>query len=113
MRRDELYLQDIIEAAANIAEDISGLGQEQCLANRTVRDAVARIRTVIGEACAKISPELRERHPEIPWPEVIAFRNILVHSYFGIDWDIVWTAASQEAPELGEAAARIRKTESS
>ena len=52
MRRDELYLRDIIEAAHNIAEDIAGMGREDFLGNRTVRDAVVRNLTVIGEACA-------------------------------------------------------------
>ena len=61
MRRDELYLRDIIEAAHNIAEDIAGMGREDFLGNRTVRDAVVRNLTVIGEACARISPPFRER----------------------------------------------------
>ena len=113
MRRDELYLRDIIEAAHNIAEDIAGIGREDFLGNRTVRDAVVRNLTVIGEACARISLPLRERYGEIPWPDVIAFRNILVHAYFGIDWNIVWEAASRQAPQLAEMIGRILQSESS
>ena len=66
MRRDELYLHDVIEAAQHIAEDTSGMERADFLANRTVRDAVARNLTVIGEACARISPELREGRADIP-----------------------------------------------
>ncbi len=33
MRRDELYLRDIIEAAHNITEDIVGMGRENFLGN--------------------------------------------------------------------------------
>jgi uncharacterized protein with HEPN domain len=46
------------------------------------------------------SDGLRLRRPEIPWAEIVAFRNILVHAYFGIDWGVVWLAASVEVPAL-------------
>ena len=95
MRRDELYLRDIVQAAGYIAEDIEGLDRTAFLANRTVRDAVVRNLIVIGEACSRVSQAVRDCHPEIPWADIVAFRNILVHAYFGIDWDIVWHAASR------------------
>jgi uncharacterized protein with HEPN domain len=45
---------------------------------------------------------MRTLHPEVPWSKVTAFRNILVHAYFGIDWDIVWHAAAKQCPHLQE-----------
>ena len=111
MRRDELYLRDIIEAAGHIALDISEMRRDDFVANRTVRDAVARNLTIIGEACARISAGLKEKYTDIPWPDIVAFRNILVHSYFGIDWDIVWLAASREAPLLAAEVGRILEAE--
>jgi len=56
--------------------------------------------------------ELKERHPEVPWAEVIAFRNILVHAYFGMQWDVVWLAASEDAPALRRQVAEILQAES-
>lgn len=85
--------------------------QDDFAANRTVRDAVARNLTIIGEACARISAPLKEKHADIPWPDIIAFRNILVHAYFGIDWEIIWRAASHEAPLLAARISRILETE--
>ena len=111
MRRDELYLRDVVEAAGSIAADIAGMERDDFLANRTVRDAVVRNLIVIGEACGRVSEDLRGRHPEIPWPDIVAFRNILVHAYFGIDWDIVWHAASRQVPDLASRIARIVETE--
>jgi len=45
---------------------------------------------------------LKARQPEVPWPQIVAFRNILVHAYFGIDWDVVWRAAKNRCPILRE-----------
>jgi uncharacterized protein with HEPN domain len=45
---------------------------------------------VISEAAARVSEELKARYAQVRWPRIIAFRNILVHAYFGIAWDVVW-----------------------
>ena len=55
---------------------------------------------IIGEAAGRISDELTDRHPQIPWPQIIAFRNILIHAYFGIDWNEVWKSATVDCPVL-------------
>jgi uncharacterized protein with HEPN domain len=61
---------------------------------------------LIGEACRGLTNEFRARHPEIPWRAIIGMRDHLVHGYFTIDPDIVWTAVTDRIPEL---AAQVRK----
>jgi uncharacterized protein with HEPN domain len=63
--------------------------------------------TIIGEAVARLPVEFRERHPEIEWVDIIGFRNIAVHSYFAVQWSIVWVAATQDAMELRRQVAEI------
>jgi uncharacterized protein with HEPN domain len=99
MRRDELYLRDILEAADRIAEFLASRADFD---SDLVRSAVAQKLTIIGEAAARVSVDLRARRPEVPWAKVVAFRNILVHEYFGIDWDVVRRAAEREVPLLRE-----------
>jgi uncharacterized protein with HEPN domain len=55
---------------------------------------------IIGEAARAISPGLRVAHPEIPWTNVIAMRNLLVHEYFGVDIEEVWSTAVNDLPLL-------------
>ena len=55
---------------------------------------------VIGEAAGRISDELTGRHSQIPWRQIVAFRNILIHAYFGIDWNEVWKSAKVDCPVL-------------
>jgi hypothetical protein len=51
-----------------------------------VRSAALHRRALLGEACRGLSPPLREAHPEVPWPQIAAFRNVAIHGYFGIDY---------------------------
>ncbi|WP_429885245.1 HepT-like ribonuclease domain-containing protein, partial [Geoalkalibacter halelectricus] len=69
-------------------------------ASDLLRSAVLQKLMVIGEAAAKLPKEFRERHRNIPWPDIVAFRNIAVHAYFSVEWPIVWVAAVKDAPEL-------------
>ena len=111
MRREELYLSDIVEAADHIAGFIAGLDSSSFDASVLIRSAVAQKLAIIGEAAAHVPDELKERFQQIPWRRIVAFRNILVHSYFGIDWSEVWLAASRQAPELREQVGRILGSE--
>jgi uncharacterized protein with HEPN domain len=72
-----------------------------------LRSAVVQKLAIIGEAAARVSEELKTRCPQVPWPQIIAFRNILVHAYFGIDWDVVWLAARNRCTILREQIAGI------
>lgn len=51
-------------------------------------------------SAARLPKGFRERHPEIEWQDIVAFRNIAVHVYFAVDWRMVWVAATQDAPTL-------------
>jgi uncharacterized protein with HEPN domain len=57
----------------------------------------------IGEAASKLDHDLQDNHPEIPWAQIIAMRNILVHDYFAVDLDEVWVAAERDIPRLKQA----------
>jgi uncharacterized protein with HEPN domain len=102
MRREELYLRDIVEAADHLFRFVSQAGHRGFSESEMVRSSILQKLTVIGEAASRISEELRSRHPAVPWRKIVAFRNVVVHAYFGIDWDIVWHAATSEVPQLRE-----------
>ncbi len=100
MRREALYLTDIVEATDYIALFIAGMDFDGFSASELVRSAVAQKLGIIGEAAARISMETRDRSRDVPWPQIIAFRNILIHAYFGIDWEEVWRSAKNRCPVL-------------
>jgi uncharacterized protein with HEPN domain len=63
-----------------------------------VRNYVPKI--LIGEAASKLGRPFQETHPSIPWAQIIAMRNILVHEYFGMDLEAVWQVVERDLPEL-------------
>ena len=100
MRRDELYLRDIIEATDAIAGFVSNVEQSAFVGNDLLRSATLLKLTIIGEASARLSDELKTRYADVEWRDIVGFRNIAVHAYFSVNWSIVWVAATTDAPTL-------------
>jgi len=107
MRREELYLVDMIEAADAINRFIGDRDFESFTDDDLVQSAVLQKLTIIGEAAARLPVEFRTHHTEIEWADIVGFRNIAVHAYFAVQWSIVWVAATQDALELRQQVAEI------
>jgi uncharacterized protein with HEPN domain len=100
MRRDELYLVDMIEAATAAMRFVKDIDDDDFLESDLIQSAVLQKLLVIGEAAGRVSPEIRTRWPALPWRSVTGFRNIAIHTYFEVDWAIVWRIATNSLPEL-------------
>lgn len=111
MRRDEQRLNDILDALENVSRFIRSKSEALFLQDELLRYAVAQQLAVVGEAAARISPELRQRYPSVPWTGIIGFRNVVVHEYFGIDWPLVWLTVTEQAPELRIQIAEVMRKE--
>lgn len=102
-KRDvRLFLHDRLEAIEKIERYTAGLGFEEFEANDMVVDAVVRNLEIIGEAAKHIPQDLRNRYGEVDWRRVVGFRNIVIHEYFDVDLEIVWTIATSQLPKLKE-----------
>ncbi len=111
MRPEKLYLTDIVEAANSIEKFLMGQDFNEFEQNEMMHSAVLQKLTVIGEAAARLSKEFTNRYPDIPWVDIIGFRNIAVHEYFSVRWDIVWVAATEEVPALHNQVGKILQEE--
>jgi len=92
-------LFDIVEAITKI-ERYAGRGKEAFERDELVQTWMVHHIQVIGEAASGLSPEFRQRRSAIPWREIIAMRNLLVHEYFGIDTRTVWNVVERDLPRL-------------
>ena len=112
MRRDQQRLLDMLEAPLDsVANMVARRNESGFIADETLCYAVAQRLTVVGEAASRVGAELRERYSSIPWADIVALRNILVHQYFGIHWPLVWQTATDHAPMLRHQIAEILRLE--
>lgn len=111
MRPDDLYVGEMLEAADEVASWLADANVDDWMSNSMLGRAVLQRLTEVGEAAARVSAELRQRHPAIPWSEIVGFRNIAVHQYFAVDWMLVWGLASRELPELARQVLRVAAAE--
>ena len=111
MRSEDLYLTDILVAADAVANYVRDVPWERFSTERMIRSAVIHELQTIGEAVSKTSTELKLRNPGIPWTEIVGFRNIVVHEYFGVDQKIVWHTAHHDAPRIRNLIADVLKNE--
>ena len=81
-------------------ESMFGQITEDFLKGIRTRDAMVRNLEVMGEAAMRIPDDIRERYPEIPWAQIVGFRNRLIHGYFLVDYGIVWEIVQDELPQL-------------
>ncbi len=100
MSRDEAVLLDVLIAARKILRYTDGVSQDEFARNEMLQDAVMRQVQIIGEAASRTSAEMRERHPDVPWHEMVGMRHRLVHDYRQIDLLRVWDAARTSIPQL-------------
>lgn len=88
---------DAAKEAISFAENKS---LSDLYANRMLALSIVKSIEIIGEAASTVSKEFREKHKEIPWANIIAMRNRLIHVYFDIDLDRVWDTITDDLPAL-------------
>jgi uncharacterized protein with HEPN domain len=110
-RREELYLADIVAACRYVADFLDGLTPDDWADSDLVRFAVLQRLTVIGEAAGRLDPAICARYPQVPWRDLVAFRNLAVHDYFAVEWPLVWAIASQDVPRLSRQMREILATD--
>ncbi len=107
MRPEILYLTDIVEAADAITRFLAGVEREAFLKDELRQSAVQQKLTVIGEAAARLPAEFHSRHPQVQWCKAVSLRNLAVHEYFSLSWEIIWATATQDIPVVRDQVAEI------
>lgn len=107
-REWHFYIDDMIDFAQQVSNYTAGLNQEAFFANRLIHDATLRNMELIGEAATHVPETVRKTFPDIPWRQIIATRNRLIHGYLGIDADTVWSIVQSDIPALLPALQNLR-----
>jgi uncharacterized protein with HEPN domain len=99
MRTDSQRLQDILDSIIQIEKYVVP-GDVEVKSNELIRVWVIHHLLIIGEAMSNISSKLRASHPEVPWAQGVGLRNIAIHEYFGVDYEIIWDTVERDLPPL-------------
>lgn len=106
MRNERERLLDIQEAIARI-EKYATSGKIRFEHDELIQSWIVRHLQIIGEAVRALPSSFRNQHPQIPWSNIIGMRNALVHEYFDIDTDIVWTVIERDLTVLKQEIEKI------
>jgi uncharacterized protein with HEPN domain len=99
-RDDVARLRHMIEAGEAACRFATGRRRGDLDSDLMLQFALVRAVEIIGEAASKLSTEARSAAPTVPWTQIVAMRNRLIHAYFDIDRDILWRTVSEEIPQL-------------
>ncbi len=97
---DRVRLCHMLDAARESLEFATGATRDTLDADRMLMKAIAMNIAIIGEAASRVSKETQVACAQIPWAAIVGMRNILIHSYFDIDLDEVWSTIRDDLPPL-------------
>ena len=101
MRRDDrIRLQHMLDAANEALTFVRGRIRADLDNDRMLVLSLVRELEIIGEAASKVSVETQSQNTSIPWQDITGMRNRLIHAYFDVDLDTVWSTVTKDLPVL-------------
>lgn len=100
MTQDRSRLEDIRRAAERIRSFVRGVEVDTFRNDEKLQSAVVYQLLIIGEATKHLSENLQSSHDEVPWSKMARMRDRLIHGYFDVDIEIVWTTVTRDVPQL-------------
>lgn len=107
---DQVYVGHMVDLVRKVVAKTERITREDFDRDENLRLALAHLLQTIGEAARRVSRELQDQHPEVPWRAIIGMRHKVVHDYMGIDDDVVWRTAREEVPRLSTLLAQLVKS---
>lgn len=105
---DKVRLQHILESITEIRAAVSGETKDTFIKNHVLRMAVVKWIEIIGEAANHISVETKST-ANIEWNAIVGLRHIVVHEYFGINYDAIWNITQNDVPVLEQSIEKLIK----
>jgi len=100
LRDPAVPLRHMLDNAREAVEMAQGNSRADLNTDRKLNLSLVRLLEVVGEAAGRVQKLDQDRHPEIPWTEIISLRNRLIHGYDQVDFDILWAIVTNDLPPL-------------
>ena len=92
------FMAECLDLLAEYAE----AGEPAFLKSSLIQDAVVRRMEVLADAASRLSDEIHDRYPHVPWRAIAGFRNVVAHGYMGVAMNRVWEYLLLDIPVLRE-----------
>lgn len=99
-RDDQISLRHMLDHARRAREMARGRERSDLASDDMFQLAFTRLVEIIGEAASRVSTPTREKHPEIPWADIVGMRNRLIHGYDVVDINLLWDTVEIDLPPL-------------
>ena len=100
MKNDTEYLKHIRDECLFLIENYEDLSFEEFNNSEVLKRAAVRSIEIVGEAVKKITDETKAENESIEWKDIARMRDVLIHQYFGVDFEIVWDVITKDIPVL-------------
>lgn len=94
------FLNDIFNECIYLISRTQNLNYEEFIKNEDLKKAFTRSLEVIGEAVKHIPQNIRKKYPQIPWKTIAGMRDKVIHEYFGVNYERIWTTVKKNIPLL-------------
>lgn len=112
MKRDVLlFIEDVLESIELIGNFLNGITEEEFRINPIRQDAVVRRIEVIEEAVKNVPEDFRKKYPKVEWRKIAGTRDVIIHSYFGLNLETIWKVVQDDLPVLKKEIKEILKKE--
>ncbi|MFN3740862.1 MAG: DUF86 domain-containing protein [Thermodesulfovibrionales bacterium] len=108
-RNYKLFLKDILESINKIEIFVGTMSFDEFMKDEKTKSAVIREIEVIGEASKNIPESIRSKSPNLPWKDLARMRDKIIHSYFGVYYEIIWKVITDRLPEIKQLIADLLK----
>ncbi len=99
-RNYNLFIEDILDSIETIEHFVENMSFEDFVQDDKTSSAVIRKLEIMGEAAKNIPKDVRQKYKEVPWSDMAKIRDKIIHTYFGINYQIIWKVIKERLPEI-------------
>ncbi len=97
---DDVRLRHLVDAAERAIQFTGGQSRSDLDTDEMLTLALTKLVEIVGEAARQVSIETKDTYPSVPWSAAARMRDRLVHHYFDIDLDVLWSTVQDDLPAL-------------
>ena len=100
-------MRHMLEASQKALRLAKGKNRADFQQDELLQLALTRLVEMVGEAASRVTPQTRDRHKKIPWPDIIGTRHRIVHDYYFVNLDVLWEIVTRDLRPLVRSLKRI------